>query len=354
MLSRVANNLYWMSRYIERAENASRLADASLQLLMDSPSGADPDAYWRPVLQCTDGLELYAKLHAQISTEWMLEFLVFQPENPNSIRSCVAQARENARTVRDQLTAELWEQINRIHLTLSSDDARERLRSGPQDFLQELRSASLLILGITDATVVRNEGWLFVQAGRYLERADQTSRLLDLRHAAIGGTGALSPEDLLGLAAMLRSCSAWEAYRAEHGAAIEREAIVELLMLSEDFPRSVRFCVQHLDSVLRRISGVREGRFSNDAEKLCGRLLADLRFTTAREILSPGLHDTIDSLQSRLIAVADALFQAYIAQHFALPDDGQLRQQEEQQQQLRHAPSTPAPAAAGKAPPQPR
>lgn len=345
MLSRVANNLYWMSRYIERAENASRLVDASLQLLLDSPSGTEADALWRPALQCTDGAALYESLHSQVSTDWVLEFLIFQPENPSSIRSSVSQARENARTVRDQLTEALWEQINRLHLSLNAEDARARLRAGPQDFLQELRSSSLLVQGIADATVVRNEGWLFIQAGRYLERADQTSRLLDLRHAALskGEKAELSSEALLGLASVLRSCSAWEAYRAEHGASIEPESVVDLLMLSEDFPRSVRFCVQHLDAILRRISGVQEGRFCNDAEKRCGRLLADLRFTTAAEILADGLHATVDSLQTRLNGVADALFQAYITQHFSLPDDGQLRQQEEQQQQQKAGTALPGP-----------
>lgn len=338
MLSRVANNLYWMSRYTERTENSARLTEASLQLLLDSRRSDDGDQerHWAPVLQSTGDDELFLKLYPKITTETVTQFLVFDAGNPNSILSSISQARENARTVRDQLTTELWEEINRTYLFINSSKALEIWRGSPQDFFQEIKTNALLIQSLTDATAVRNEGWHFMRAGRFIERADQTSRLLDVRHRSVPNKnipGSLSQDDVLGWSAVLRSCSAWDAYRSQYGTEVRPEYVVELLMLSDDFPRSVRFCVQQLNSALRCISGVAEGRFSNEADKLSGRLLAELQFSTAEDVFSQGMHEFIDALQSRLNQVGDALFKAYIAQHFTIPEAEELRQQEEQQQQ---------------------
>lgn len=338
MLSRVANNLYWMSRYNERTENAVRMVDANLQLLLDCHRDSERDVarHWGPVLQCSGDESLFNSLHQRLDSETAVEFLVFQRENPNSILSSIGQARENARTVRDQIATDLWEEINRLYLFINSPEARELHKGSPHDFFQAIKTSALLIQGLTDATAVRNEGWHFLQAGRYLERADQTSRLLDVQHGTVPGRGLppeLGQEGLLGWTAVLRSCSAWDAYKAQHGAEVRPERVLELLMLGDDFPRSVRFCVQQLNTALRRISGVPDGRFTNEAEKLCGRLFAELQFSTPADIFAQGMHEAIDTLQARLNQIGDALFQTYIAQHFALPDGDDLRQQEEQQQQ---------------------
>jgi uncharacterized alpha-E superfamily protein len=158
-----------------------------------------------------------------------------------------------------------------------------------------------------------------------------------VRHASLPARGVPvdSPNqtDALGWAAVLRSCSAWDAYKALHGAEVQPALVAEFLLLSDDFPRSVRFSVRHLNIALRRISGVHEGRFSNQAEKLAGRLLAELQFSTADDIFEIGLHTYIDVLQGKLNSIGDALFQAYIFQPFQTPDDHELRQQDEQQQQ---------------------
>lgn len=335
MLSRVANSLYWMSRYVERAENTARLVDVNLQLMLDG-SKLDDKAiagYWAPILQSSGDDEFFAKLYPKVTGRNVTEFLVFQGDNSNSIVSSITQARENARTVRDQITAELWEELNRLYLFLNSAKARTMWRQSPFEFFQEIRTSSLLLQGLTDATVVRNEGWYFTQAGRYLERADKTSRLLDVRHASLAPDYTATQTDALGWSAVLRSCSAWDGYKALHGGQVEPKLVAEYLLLSEDFPRSVRFCVHQLNTALRRISGVAEGRFSNDAERHCGRLLAELMFSTADEILARGLHDYIDELQSKLNVIGEALFQTYILQHFSLQQEDEIRQQEEQQQQ---------------------
>jgi uncharacterized alpha-E superfamily protein len=343
MLSRVANSLYWMSRYIGRAENTARLVDVNLQLLLDMRKLDDKalSGHWMPILKSTGDEELFGQLHARATGKTVTEYLVFQPENTNSILSSVTQARENARMIRDQITVELWEEINRIYLFLHSPQARTLWRNSPHEFFQEIKNSALLLQGLTDGTVMRNEGWLFVQCGRYLERADKTSRILDVRHASVPERGtptATSQADALGWSAVLRSCSAWDAYKALHGAEVQPAHVAGFLLLSDIFPRSVRFCVREIDTALHRISGVAGDRFSNDAEKLAGRLLAELSFSTVGEIFDYGLHAYIDMLQGKLNAIGQALFQAYIFQPFQALEEDQLRQQEEQQQQARPVP----------------
>lgn len=342
MLSRVANSLYWMSRYLERAENTARLVDVNLQLLLDQRTGDDQSlaGHWLPIVQSAGEHALFMTLHRRATAQTVTDFLVFQPENTNSIVAAVSQARENARMVRDQIPVELWEELNRLYLFLRTARARTLLRSSPIEFFQEIKSASLHLQGLTDATVVRNEGWHFIQTGKFLERADKTSRILDVRHQSFPPQGAptsTTQADALAWAAVLRSCSAWDAYKSFYGSDVQPVRVAEFLLLSDDFPRSVRFCVQQCNDCLRAISGVAEGRFSNDAEKLAGRLVAELQFGTAAEIFELGLHTYIDVLQTKLNAIGAAIFQAYIFQPFSASDDAQLQQQEEQQQQTRRA-----------------
>lgn len=340
MLSRVANSLYWMSRYLERAENTARLVDVNLQLLLDYHGLNDEMLadYWSPIIKAVGDEELFLSLHKQSTGEAVTEFLVFQAENPNSISGSVSQARENARMVRDQVTIEVWEELNRLYLFLKSEQARQMLRGNPFGFFQEIRSSSLLLQGLTDAIVAHNEGWQFIQVGKFLERADKTSRILDVMHESLPERGVpshASQIDALKWSAVLRSCSAWDVYQAMHGSEIQPVLVAELLLLSEDFPRSARFCAQQLNTALRRISGVSEGRFSNDAEKRAGRLLAELQFSSVTDFFDLGFHNSIDMLQAKFNAIGDALFQVYILHAFQDSEENRLRQQEEQQQQGR-------------------
>jgi uncharacterized alpha-E superfamily protein len=338
MLSRVANSLYWMSRYIERAENIARIVDVNMQLLLDFRETGNQrgDNHWLPIIQATGDDTLFLKTHKEVNSYTVRDFLTFHPENPNSLITCVGLARENARVVRDQITQEVWEEINRIYLFLQSPHAREMWDSSPTEFYQEIKFSSLYLQGLCDATMPHTEGWLFMQAAKYLERADKATRILDIRHASLPAKGLptrpLDPHEALEWAAVLRSCSAWDAYRQAYGADIGPRRITDFLLLSEDFPRSVEFCVIALDTALRRISGVQPGRFSNEAEKLSGRLLAEVQFSSIEDIFAYGFHDYLDLLQQRFNQIGEALFAAYIFQPFNAGDD-ELQQQEQQQQQ---------------------
>ncbi len=338
MLSRVANSLYWMSRYIERSENIARIVDVNLQLLLDFRDLNETRLaeHWLPIVQTTGDEKQFFGLHPKATAQAVTEFLVFQPENLNSIVSSVCQARENARMVRDQITLELWEELNRLYWFVKTPQARRVWRASPSDFFQQIKAGSLHIIGLMDATLIHNEGWWFAQAGKFIERADKTSRILDLRYETLPEKGVpktVNQEEALEWSAILRSCSAWDAYKTIHGAEVNPVFVAEFLLLNEDFPRSVRFCISELNNALRKISGVADGRFCNDAEKLAGRLVAEMQFSTIDEIFAAGLHLYLDQLQAKLNDIGGALFNAYIFQQFNNLEDEIMVQQEEQQQQ---------------------
>jgi len=239
--------------------------------------------------------------------------------------------------VRDQITIEFWEELNRLYWFIKTPQARKVWNESPSEFFQQIKNSSLLLIGLSYATLIHNEGWLFSQVGKFIERADKTSRILDVRYQAPLEKSAPtndSETDALEWSAILRSCSAWDAYKSIYGAEANPKLVAEFLMFNQDFPRSVRYCVAELNSALRRISGVAEGRFCNSAEKLAGRLVAELQFSTVDEIFEHGLHDYLDQLQLKLNDIGGAMFDAYIFQKFNNLEDEIMVQQEEQQQQF--------------------
>jgi uncharacterized alpha-E superfamily protein len=316
MLSRVANSLYWISRYIERAENVARVVDVNLQLLLDFQHLDDKrlKEHWDPIIRTMGSEDLFYKHYKEANSQTVTEFLTFQTENPGSILSCLFLARENARMVRDQVSTEMWEEINRMYLFLKSTSARKVWKSGPSEFYKQIRESSHLFQGLTDATVPHSEGWEFMQVGKYLERADMTTRILDVKYHIllpnpqdVGGT-----VDTIQWVAVLRSCSAFEAYHSIYVADVEPWKVAEFLTLSEEFPRSIRFCVKSLDAALRRISGIATGHFSNQAEKLSGRLLSELNFSSIDDIFKVGLHEYMDGLQNRFNEIGNGLQETYM------------------------------------------
>ncbi len=337
MLSRVANSLYWMARYLERAENVARILDVNLQLSLDFRS-LDPvevQNHWLPILDCTGDQDAFRAQHKHITAAAVTEFMVFDQQNPNSIVSSICQARENARTVRDQISVESWEQLNRLYLFAIAPAARHMWASSPSDFFNEVKSTSLLLIGLSETTHIHNEGWLFSQFGRFIERADKTSRILDVRTHTLPARGlpkTVNQTAALEWSAVLRSASAWDAFKTLYGADVHPRNVAGLLLFNEDFPRSIRVCVEQLNATLRRISGVAEGRYSNDAEKLAGRLTAELRFGTVEEVFAVGLHEYLDQLQAKLNTIGDAVFSIYISHAFNDSETAFVQQEEKQQQ----------------------
>jgi uncharacterized alpha-E superfamily protein len=315
MLSRVADSLYWMSRYVERAENIARILDVNLQLMLDLPKlGAEEEKkIWSPVLRSTGDNEDFDKHYKSTSAEYVIDFLTLNTKNSNSIINCITSARENARHVREQISLEMWEEINRTYLWMKGQTLKKILKQGPYDFFNEVKNASHLYQGITDGTMTHGEDWDFIQVGKYLERGDMVTRILDANDEIfINAPDSLMNGGTLQWSAILRSCSSHDAYRKFYVAQVEPDKVVEFLILNEFFPRSIRFCAGALDEALRRISGTQEERFTNQAEKLSGRLVAELNYSALEDIKTVGMHKYMDDLQIKLNGIGEAIFQTYL------------------------------------------
>ncbi len=312
MLSRVADSIYWMSRYIERAENISRYINVNLSLMLDQQ--LEDQNQWDALIQITGDHEMFAKRHGEATMESALDFLTFDREYPNSIFSCVRAARENARTVREAISSEMWEYLNRLYLKVvdkSNAKATFMIEESNQ-FFTEIRLAGNLFDGITDNTMTHNEGWHFCRLGRLLERADKTSRMLDVKYfmllPSLADIG--TPYDELQWSALLRSASAYEMYRKRHGR-ITPEKVIEFLILDHEFPRAMLYCMSRSEESLHDITGMPPGTYSNIAEQRIGSLRSELAFTSAKDIVRRGLHEFIDEFQDSLNHVDEAIYKTF-------------------------------------------
>lgn len=316
MLSRVADSCFWMSRYMERAETNARLLDVNMQLLLDFQN-QEPNVlrkHWEPILATLEDQELFQKIHPdRLDSDSVMEFVTFERKNPNSILSCLAVAREIARTIREQIPSEMWEQLNKLYLYMRSAQALTDFNNSPYEFYQALVEGVHLFEGTTDATMTHGEGWLFLQAGKFLERADSTSRVLDIKYHIIlpHGEQVGGSVDITQWNAVLRSCSALQAYLKIYAGQVKALNVAEFLILHRAFPRSIRFCVDHLDFILHRISGFDERTFSNDAERLSGQMRSQMDFSTIQSIFAKGLHQFLDETQTRLNEISNSLVETY-------------------------------------------
>jgi len=329
MLSRVAESVYWMNRQIERAENVARAAETTLDLALEGT--IVPGRLWN-ALVCTFGDQAdFWTRHGLADQAHVIEFLAFDAENPNSIFRCLQAARENARTVRDMISSPMWEEINKCYLFVRGAAAGRGQLDHPREFFDEVKRASQLIAGVTDATMSHGEAWHFARMGRLVERADKTSRVLDVEHffhpPAEPGGGAGDPDDVVASAngdagasaavhwpAVLQSASALEMYRKQYGA-VTRRNVAEFLVLDRVFPRAMHFCLIKSEESLLAVTGGTKGSYSNPAEQQLGRLRSELDYAHIDEILGGrgGLHQFIDAFQLRLNRASDAIFDTFFA-----------------------------------------
>jgi uncharacterized alpha-E superfamily protein len=313
LLSRVADSVYWMSRYIERAENVARFVDVNLQLMLGGTS-TDATQQWQPILDTSGDSAQFAKRFGVATREAAIQFLTFDLENPNSIISCLRAARENARTVRDTISSEMWEQANKLYLMMMQESSTGRAYDSAHDLFYEIKMGCHLLEGITDSTMSHNEAWHFIQLGRMLERADKTSRILDVKYFLLlpkledVGTSI----DDVQWSAVLRSVSAFEMYRKRFGR-IQPDRIAEFLLLDGEFPRSVRHCLVSSGASLHTITGTPLGGFTNAAEQHLGQLRAELNYALVADIIAGGLHEFLDGLQSKLNLIHECVHTTFFA-----------------------------------------
>jgi len=318
MLSRVADSIYWMSRYIERAENVARFIDVNLNLMLDLPGGSSQQ--WQPLVDTTGDHQQFVDRYGKATQATVIHFLTFDSENPNSIVSCVRAARENARSVREVISSEMWEQINQFYLMVNSAMAKAESLTDPQELFASVKTSSQLVAAVTDATMTHGEGWHFSRLARELERADKTSRILDVKYflllPAVADVGTTS--DDIQWAAVLKSASAFEMYRKRHGR-IAPDRIVEFLLLDREFPRAICYCVNTARESLHAISGTAPGMFRNAAERLLGELCSALAYAQIEEIISSGLHEYLDELQTKMNRVSAGIYDTFFAGRVAEP-----------------------------------
>jgi uncharacterized alpha-E superfamily protein len=311
MLSRAADAIYWLNRYIERAENVARFVDVNINLLLDSPLGLTQQ--WEPLVVTTGDMALFQERYGEATADNVMQFLTFDSDYPNSILSCVRAARENARSVREIISSEVWEQVNAFYFMVK-DASNVHNLGEMSSFFAEVKMASHLFAGVMDATMSHGEGWHFGQIGRLLERADKTARILDVKYyillPSVEDVGG--PLDDLQWIALLKSASAYEMYR-KYQHRIAPTSVAQFLILEREFPRSIRFCLIQAERSLYQITGSPFGTWSNPAERELGRLRAQLDFTTIEDIIARGLHEFLDDLQSQINSAGGKIFETFFA-----------------------------------------
>ncbi len=310
MLSRVANGIYWMNRYIERAENYARFIEVNLSLALDLPE--EGMEQWDPLVQTTGDQDLFQAQGRTPTREQVIDFLVSDDANPNSILSCLFAARENARSVREIISSEMWEQVNRFYLSVKEQIAAGLVRRNPYEFLSGVKQASHLFVGITDATMSHGEGWHFSRVGRLLERADKTSRIVDVKYFFLlpSGQSTGASLDNIQWAALLKSASALEMYRKRYGRIAPRD-VAEFLILAPEFPRAIHYCLIKAAESLYAIAGSELEWHRSPAEKRLGRLRAELAYAEIDDIIASGLHQFLDHLQAKLNEVGSAIAETF-------------------------------------------
>jgi uncharacterized alpha-E superfamily protein len=326
MLSRVAENLYWMSRNIERAENLARLLGVGFDLELDSAGlarGAYGDGPLERVLTILASRDAYERAHgpAERNRDALLRFLTFETKHPQSIIGMTARARENARGVQEAISAEAWSHVNRLYLYLSGPKAQRRFEASPARFFEGIKQSCILFDGLIDSTLPRNEVFYFLQLGRHLERVDTISRIIAAESRALdepqtsagAGPPPGPPLRLVHWTSLLQSCSAYEAYLRTFHDRIEPHSVVRYLVLDPDFPRAVRFCVTRCRDALHEISGGDLDGYGSEAERRLGRLDGELRYIDVAEIFDRGLLSYLGGLQDACNRIGDEIHHTYFA-----------------------------------------
>ncbi|MFO1045061.1 MAG: alpha-E domain-containing protein [Planctomycetaceae bacterium] len=308
MLRRVADSVFWASRYLERAENVSRFVDVCQSMSL----GGHPQ--WSPLIYASGDEELFHKLHGQdYNAELVLGFLLFDERNPNSIWSCLQKARENSRAIREVLSVPIWEAINRFYLRVrEASRAPDEIVQNPADFLERVRRSSHEVIGVMEATMSHNEAWHFARIGRLLERVDKTSRILDVKYFVLlpDESKIGSALDVVQWTALLESTSALFMYRKRYGR-ISPLLVAEFLLLDATFPRAVRFCVEQAEISLHSITGHPVGKNESPVESEFASLHDHLQAAKIEPIIQEGLHEFIDACQCRLNDIGSTMYQAF-------------------------------------------
>ena len=289
MLSRTADHLYWMARYIERAENMARVLDVTYSMSLVPNAAQSEAALWLPALEISGNVEAYEEDYDSVNAADVIHYLAMDMNNPSSIYNALRNARENARAVRVAMTSETWENINALWLEFDQFMGQDLAQNGLREFCDWVKARSHLFRGVCFGTMLRDDAFSFVRLGTFIERADNTARLLDVKYHLL-----LPEEEEVGGAvdyyewsAVLRSVSAFQAYQKIFSDTIVPWRVAELLVLRRDMPRSLHACLDEVNHILDQLSGHRQ----TECRRLAGELHARLRFGKMQDIFQKGLHE---------------------------------------------------------------
>jgi uncharacterized alpha-E superfamily protein len=316
MLSRDADSMYWMSRYIERAEHVARLLLVNGNLLIDvgDLAPALQERQWLSVINILRLDEKDAALQGEGNMgDRVARHMTFNASNPSSLISCVTRARENARSIRENISAEMWETLNSLYWSIRGDDARARFEDSHEDFYRSIMAGSMIFQGLTDQTMAHDQRWLFTQVAKHLERIDVTCRVIETKFNILNGAETQLESALRNIhwMAVLRSCCSIEAYRRNHLGEMEPLRVAAFLILERHFPRSIRFSVQQAVEAVAAIHASVDPNAVDPAERVLGRLNAQLEYAEMAEILNEGLPAYLQRIQASVAEAALAVQKAY-------------------------------------------
>jgi uncharacterized alpha-E superfamily protein len=308
MLSRTADHLFWMSRYIERAESLARLLDVTWQMSLVPQSLEAANQNWNAIIALNSLEEKFADRYSAVNAENVLRFMVSDTGNHASILSCLRLTRENAHAVRGTITSEMWETMNSTWLEAREKSFEQIVNAGVGEFFDWVKMRSSLSRGTTLGTLLQDEAYHFIRLGTLLERADNTARILDVKYHVLRPQGDEGATDFYQWGALLRSVSAFEVYRKAYRDVITPERVAELLILRMDMPRSLHFCmngvVKNLDLIANRQSG--------ETQRQAGLLHAQLHYARIEDILERGLHEYLTDFMDRIYTLGDGVSKNFL------------------------------------------
>ena len=308
MLSRTADHLFWMSRYIERAENLARLLDVTWQMSLVPQSLEAANQNWNAIIALNSLEETYAKKYSTVTADNVLRFMVSDQDNFASIHSCLRLARENAHAVRGTITSEMWETLNSTWLEAREKSFEQIINGGISEFFDWVKMRSSLSRGVTIGTLLQDKAYHFIRLGTLLERADNTARILDVKYHVLRPHGDEGATDFYQWGALLRSVSAFEVYRKVYRDVITPERVTELLILRNDMPRSLHFCINGVVKNLELIAN----SHSDETQRQAGLLHAQLHYARVDDILAHGLHEWLTDFMDRIYLIGDGISKDFL------------------------------------------
>jgi len=309
MLSRTADHLFWMSRYIERAENLARLLDVTWQMSLVPQAVETANQNWNAIIALNSLEETFAAKYATVNAENVLRFMVGDTDNYASIHSCLRLARENAHAVRGTITTEMWETLNSTWLEAREKTFEQLYNAGIADFFEWVKMRSSLSRGTTLGTLLQDESFHFIRLGTLLERADNTARILDVKYHVLRPHGEEEgATDFYQWGALLRSVSAFEVYRKAYRDVITPERVAELLILRDDMPRSLHFCMNGVVKNLELIAN----SLSDETQRQAGLLHAELHYARVEDILKQGLHEWLTDFMDRIYLLGNGISKDFL------------------------------------------